>query len=456
VPVRVSERALRDALARAGEWHADGATAARAALEWMGWDGEGALLLRRYDVQLFVWYTLPRKFLASLEHKREAAAALAGTLDLLGGRAQTYAEVCRAPETDDLLCAWESEDPDAWRRLQDLVDRSGIEPPDTDLLAWGPVMGLEEARVRDQVATALEQAVEARRLEPGPGLGRRRAQVANAALLEPSDGGDGTTRLDSVRAERLGRWLARGHTRGSAERRAILAPIVDTVAADAPPVDRDAAGEALAPALWLLELAGAGITLTQTGALKRALVRDAVERWPGWWDADLHGPPNREDEVTVLHELHGLLRRSRLVRRAGRRIVVTARGRALQHDPPALLETLTGVLLAAESFHAACAELAAALMLDGVGADYGDGLARRIHPAIVAEGWQADGQPPGVREVGWAIAAFLRPATAIGVLTPANGGSRLSREPLVLTGPGRSALVAALRGRALAPATGPS
>lgn len=99
MPVEVTERALRDALALAGEWDSDGTPAAQAALEWMGWEGDGPLWLRRYDVQLFVWYTLPRKFLASLEHKREAAAALARTLDRLGDRAATYAEVCRSPES---------------------------------------------------------------------------------------------------------------------------------------------------------------------------------------------------------------------------------------------------------------------------------------------------------------------------------------------------------------------
>ncbi|MBA3407858.1 MAG: hypothetical protein H0U06_07330, partial [Solirubrobacterales bacterium] len=124
MPVELTERALRDALALAGEWDGDDAPAAQAALEWMGWEGEGSLWLRRYDVQLFVWYTLPRKFLASLEHKREAAAALARTLDRLGERAATYAEVCRSPETDELLCAWEAEDPAASQRLRDLLDRS--------------------------------------------------------------------------------------------------------------------------------------------------------------------------------------------------------------------------------------------------------------------------------------------------------------------------------------------
>jgi hypothetical protein len=118
MPVEVTERALRDALALAGECDPDGTPAAQVALEWMGWEGDGPLRLRRYDVQLFVWYTLPRKFLTSLEHKREAAAAVARTLARLGDRAATYAEVCRSPETDQLLHAWEADDPAAWKRFR--------------------------------------------------------------------------------------------------------------------------------------------------------------------------------------------------------------------------------------------------------------------------------------------------------------------------------------------------
>lgn len=361
MPVEVTERALRDALALAGEWDGDDAPAAQAALEWMGWEGEGSLWLRRYDVQLFVWYKLPRKFLASLEHKREAAAALARTLDRLGERAATYAEVCRSPETDELLCAWEAEDPAASQRLRDLLDRSGIEPPDTDLLAWGHVMGLEEARAREQVAIALEEAAEDGRLVPGsPGFRRRQEEVASAALLEPWSDDDGQSRLDAVHAERLERWLERGRTRGSVERRTILAPVAAVVAADAPPVAREATRSAVAPALWLLERADEGIALTQAGALNRALVREAVERWPAWWRSDLFGPPNREEEVTPLHELHGLLRRLRFVRRTGKRVVVTARGRALQGDPPALLEALACELLTGLLFR-----FASSVMSDG-------------------------------------------------------------------------------------------
>jgi hypothetical protein len=180
VPVQVSERTLRDVIALMGEHDQDGGRAAESALGWLGWEGDGPLVVRRYEVQLFAWYTLPRKFLTSLEDKLEAAEALAQTLERIGGRATGYAEVCRSAATEELLRAWEADDPSAPWRVRELLEGSGIEPPDTDLLAWGAVMGLEEACVREQVATALEEAVEDGRLAPGargfsppPARGRR-------------------------------------------------------------------------------------------------------------------------------------------------------------------------------------------------------------------------------------------------------------------------------------------
>ena len=456
MPAELTEGELRDAMAVVQEWDRGGARAAEATLEWMGWEGDGPLFLRRYDVQLFVWYTLPRKFLASLEDKRDALDALARTLERLGGRAASYAELCRSDDTDELLHAWEREDREAWRRLEELLERSGIEPPDTELLAWGRVMGLEEARVREHVATALEEAIEAGQLVRGTrGFKRRQGEIADAALRAPWGEGDRRSRLDAVRSERLQRWLERGHTRGSPERSAIVERVAALVTVEPPAIDAEAARAALALALWLLEQGEGGITLTQTGALNRALVREVAERWPDWWDADLFGPPHRETDLALLCELHELLRRLRLVRRAGRRLVTTARGRRLRADPAALLLGFAEELLAGESFRAACAELAAALIVDGAVADYSGALASKIQPAIVAEGWRSAGRLPEVRDVAWAVADFLRPAEAIGVLERIRGGSRRSYARFVLTEVGRTAMIGALRARALAPAQGP-
>ena len=452
MPVELSERELRDAIAVVGEWDREGAQAAQSAFEWMGWEGEEPLFLRRYDVQLFVWYVLPRKYLIGLDDKQAVAAALAKTLERLGGQAACYADVCRAPETRRLLRAWEAEDPAASRTFRNLLDGSGIEPPDTDLLAWGSVMGFEEARVRAQVATALEEAIESGDLAPGSrGFARRQAEIAKAALHEPWDGEDGRSRLQAVRDERLEGWLQRGPGGRADARRAVLDGIAATVSAEPPTIDPDGARSALEPALWLLEQGNDGIALTQTGTLNRALVRELAERRPSWWEADLFGPPHREDDVTLLWELHQLLRELRLLRRKGRRVLTTKRGRELTGEPPALLEVLATELLRGENFYAACAELAVALILDGAPADYGEALAERVQPAVAAAGWRAGDEPPSVRDVSRQIAALLRPAEAIGVLVD-EARSRRSRRQLVLTEAGRAALTAALRARALAPA----
>lgn len=456
MPVELTERALRDALAVVGEHDLDAAHAAEAALEWMGWERHGPLLLRRYDVQLLVWYALPRKVVPSLEFTRAAAAALARTLEYVGGRAATYAEVCRSPETDELLCAWEYEDPDAWRRLRELLEGSGIEPPDTDLLAWSQMMGPAEARVREEVATALEVAIEDGRLTPGAtGFRHQQAQVAKAALREPWAEDDALTRLQLVQAERLERWMTHGRWGGGPERRAILEPVVAALLVDTPPIEPVIASKGLAPALWLLERGQDGIALTKTGALNRALVREVVKRWPGWWYGEPSGPPYREHDVALLRELHALLLRLRLVRRAGRRIITTRRGRKLRDDPAALLAALTGELLGGEGFAASCAELASALILSGTIVDYSGAIAAQIHPAILAEGWRYESYRPTELDVRWALLDFLRRAEAIGLVELVPGTTRLSNGHLALTGAGLMGLVTALRARALAPAATP-
>ena len=212
-------------------------------------------------------------------------------------------------------------------------------------------------------------------------------------------------------------------------------------------VDPNAAQEALEPTLWLLGRANDGVKLTQTGALNRALVREVAERWPGWWHAELFGPPHRETDVTPLQELDELLRSLRLLRRRGPRIFTTKRCRELQEDPAALLQVLTDGLLAGESFEGACAELAAELILSGAKPDYSDRLASRIQPIILDQGWHAAGVLPDIRDISWAIAAFLRPAEAVGLLEREGGAPRYTSGPLVLRDVGRAALFSALRAR---------
>ncbi len=455
VPVELTERQLQDAIALMAERHEHGGQAADA-LAWVGWDGEGPLLLRRYDVQRFMWYTLPRKFLMDLDGKRDAAELLALTLEQLGVRCRGYSEVCRSEATQELLCLWEAEDPAARQRFRELMDASGIEPPNTNLLTWGSVMGWNEARIREQVATCLEQAIEDGHLRPGTrGFRQARAVLADQALSEPWEGDESKTRLQAIHAERLERWVGAGRARGGDARDAILGPVLPLLETEPSPAEPDAVHHALAPVLWLLGQAETGIALTQTGALNRALVREVAQLWPSWWPADLFGLPNREDDVTLLAELHTLLRSARLLRRNGKRLTVTTRGRSLATDPPTLLQELARSLIAGDSFDIACRELAVALILSGVTVDYTSRLAERVRPAILAAGWQADGEPPAREHISWAIADLLRPAEALGLLEPAPGDTRLRSGPLLLTDVGRAALTDALRARAVGPSSSP-
>ena len=54
--------------------------------------------ISRYDLQQFVHYTLPRKYLADVEEHIAVARALGDALERLGAPAD-YADLCRSPET---------------------------------------------------------------------------------------------------------------------------------------------------------------------------------------------------------------------------------------------------------------------------------------------------------------------------------------------------------------------
>jgi transcriptional regulator with XRE-family HTH domain len=172
---------------------------------------------------------------------------------------------------------------------------------------------------------------------------------------------------------------------------------------------------ALAPARWMLEAGANGIPLTQTNALARSVVREAAERWPGWWNAELFGPPHREADLAVLNALHDGLRRLRLVRRRGRRLHTTARGRELAEQPARLLEEFAGDLGAGDPFTTAVADSVAAALRahDALGHD--DLVATALR-RVSRAGWVGpEGDPPSDRGVSWEIGDVLRRGEAYGL-----------------------------------------
>lgn len=445
MPLELSPFIVRRALGELRAEDRETAVDVEGALEWLGGRESEAepFVLNRYELQRFLWYALPRKWLIPLENKLAIADALAGFLDRAG--APAYAELCRSDDTRSLLAAWEEEDPDAFAQLERLLERSGLEPPNTPSLSWGSVMGPVEARFRDEATLALEVAVEDERLLPGrPDFERRQAAYVDGFLREPRAELDGRSPLAAIHEERIERWVRRG----GGKRRQIAALVVPELSAPTPVLASAAIEDALGPLIWLLGLASDGLDLTQTGALNRALVRAAVARYPQWWH-ELGDMPYREDEVAALCELHSRACRMRLLRRKGRKLFLTARGAALRDDPPALLEVCAANVLSSHPFEAAVQELAAALLIAEPELKW-DELDVRVYAAIVDDGWNAAGEPPELGDVRWIIADLAGATRALGFLRLI--GRHPAPRRLVATEAGRLALRLALRALATGPA----
>jgi hypothetical protein len=398
----------------------------RGALGWFGADEPGpSVEISRHDLQQFVHYTLPRKFLIGVEEHVAVARALGDALEHLGAPA-AYAELCRSPETIELLRLWAIDADAAFARFSSFTEASGLEPPDVEELRWQAVMGPAEAMARDAVTLALERALES-------GDERPAATIVRAALAEPDPDGRHASRLLAVQAERIDRWAGWRST----SRRALLEPVVgellDVQVPDWP------ADDVLD---WLLDEARAGLALTERGALSRALCVEVAQRRPDWtWGK----PPRSETDVANLASLHAALRGSGLVRRRGRRLLATKRAAGL--SPGARRLRLLEHLMDGDSFQAAVAELTfAALLQDEVD------VRARVAEVIDEAGWRSDSGPLPVYAVPSTVTDVLHVLLAIGA---AEGGA-VSHDRCRLTEHGRAIVLRALHTRALRPSPPPA
>jgi len=425
------------------------AEAAWNALTW----GEGIGSITQEQVQLFLWYELPLKWLAPDEDDLapKVAAAAAALLDGLG--LDRYAAICRSAVTAEVHAAYRRSEGGGRRAFRRAAERSGIEPPDLDDFAWGSVMGTDEACARSTVAMALEQAIAAGVLVPGARGWRERQQAVTAAALDRAHPTLPTqTWRNAILTERLEHWVsfAQGRSQALAGLRArhanrLLVPV---------PVPGDAA-ERLAPLRWLLGEAQArgGLALTQTGALNRAFVIEAAQRW-GWWDV---GPrlPSREDDVWQLGALHDLARHTGAARRHHRRLQLTPLGRRMAADPTGAWGAVVPWLAGADEFDQMMAETCTLTLLDQESREM---AADELWPPVAAlaaeHGWRVGGQggePPGGRDVRRATRPLLQLGGLFGLVDEeGDWGARRIR----LTPAGETAMLAYLRSRAAGPRSG--
>lgn len=304
---------------------------ARAALEWLtGGDDDAPAVFTRRELQLFLWYELPRKWLIDSDSHLAVAEALAMFFDELGPHAAGLAALCRDAETTGLLRA-------DGEGFVEAIEASGLEPPDTPLLEWSDLMTIEESLERDAAGDVLEDAVDDGLLVPGDkGWQQVQAELTERFLITPD--GSGTTPLSRIHAARREAWL---EMTADHDQRALL-EAATPVEGEAPsPAEAEAAVE---PLLWLLGRLADGVKLTQTGALPRALVREAVERYPDWWDTEAVGPPYREAEIYPLGVLHTIVDDLKLARRRSGVLKLSPGGRSLHANPSALLSTVASMI----------------------------------------------------------------------------------------------------------------
>jgi hypothetical protein len=174
---------------------------ARAALDWLLPEDGELTDLDQLELQEFLWYLLPVKSLVETSELHEVAWSLADLFTAAGY--ERYASLCRAPQTHELLDAWLEEDHEPARKaMREAIASSGVDPPDTPLLAWGAVFGDAEHSARLQVSQALEQAVDAGELVPGErGWKQQAARITEVSLPMPRLELRGESMFQSVRRE---------------------------------------------------------------------------------------------------------------------------------------------------------------------------------------------------------------------------------------------------------------
>jgi hypothetical protein len=324
---------------------------------------------------------------------------------------------------------------------------SGVEPPDTDLLAWGEVFGLQESVARQWVEHALERAITAGELQPGRGGWRRvAAEVCSQTLLAPAGDGADRTVLQAVLDERVDTWV---QLASPPALKAWRERVPGWLSTDVGPSDAEAA---VAPMRWLLETCAMGVTLTPAGYLPPTIVREACGRF-GWWEWPGH--PRTEADVHQIGVLRQTAARLHLVSRRSRRLAATPRGSGLVDDPVGLWHAIAATLACEDGYLAMLSELVAHRLLDGPALE--DALEREIGPIVAAQGWAANGVPVTAHQAGVSVHRALYHWRLFGLLDEVRakweGGRPTGPNITALSAVGRSTAIAFVRARATAPRT---
>src|SRR3984885_7585511 len=433
---------------------------AKAALAWLTGD-EGLETISLLRLQEFLWYALPVKWPMSTPGRVGVAKAL-GRLFLLAGL-DRYAGVCSAARTERIITAYAAGHEEGIAAYTEAIEASNAAPPDTDLLAWGSVMGPQERAAYDACAAAIELAFASGELSVGTrGWRTKRGDLVNRWLTgrseasttrvapEPSlgdgssleDGSLGTdTWLGRISTERIDAWAHGRPGERSRLARSLIPRLLE------PPTLPD---DPLPTLRWLLGHADEGLRLTARHYIAPALVTEAVDTF-GWRD-QLVGTLRQERGVSPLHPLRGMAQAEMgAIRRSRTSLVLTKTGKLMVTDPAVRWHIGTAALIGPDDgpqpdFSVAVREAALLVILTSGPTGYDD-LTRLLTDIHGVEGWAAGSSTGLASAVRTELYTLRHRLWALHLL----GSERSFTAPLSLTDVGVAAALSALLSRALRP-----
>ena len=431
---------------------------ARAALAWLTGD-EGLETISLLRLQEFLWYALPVKWPMSTPGRVGVARAL-GRPFLLAGL-DRYAGVCSSPGTEKIITAYAGGHEDGIAAYTEGIEESNAAPPDTELLAWGSVMGPQERAAYDACAAALELAFASGELSVGArGWRTKRVDIVNRWLTgrpaedleaglatgQPLNGSPGTdTWLGRISAERIDAWAHGRPGERSRLARGLIPRLLE------PPAVPD---DPLPTLRWLLGHADEGLRLTARYYIAPALVTEAVDAF-GWRD-QLVGTLRQELDVFPLHTLRGMAQSEMgAIRRSRTSLVLTKTGKLMTADPAARWHIGTAALIGPDDgpqpdFSVAVREAALLVILTSGPTGY-DELTRQLTDIHGVEGWAAGGGTSSGAGLASAVRtelyALRQRLWALHLLAT----ERSFNAPMSLTETGVAAALSALLARALRP-----
>lgn len=331
-------------------------------------------------LQLYLWDQLARSSAGTPQDAWRLASALGDLLGAVGlGR---YAELARSDTTREILLA--SDDAERCSDLYAAALRaSGIQPPDTELITWGPVMGPAEADAYERAANALELSMVSGDLRVGaPGSRAVRQRVTDAVLTAPQRDLNGLRPLLGIASERLHEWTVRSRTLA-----ALLEPMTDSLTAGVPERLAGVPGE-LKRLRVLLDLVAEPVPLTAAGYLPKAVVVAFDERAGG---SEYFPPGAGEKHNATVHWTRAAAQSAGLVRVHRKALTLTPRGRRARTGPDQLAAALAaGWFPTPRTAQVVAREVLAAVLAAG-GATTLDDVAELTRAVLVEDGWSVAG-----------------------------------------------------------------